>query len=102
MTSFRTTAINAAGEIVHGIVEAPSQEAAIAALRQAGNTPMRAEAVGASSSLSSLLRMEFGGKSGLSRQAVTNLTRELSIMLAAGQDLDRALRFLVETAPNER
>jgi general secretion pathway protein F len=102
MTSFRTTAINAAGEIVHGIMEAPTQEAAIAALRQAGNTPMRAEVVGGGGSLSSLLRMEFGGRSGLSRQAVTNLTRELSIMLAAGQDLDRALRFLVETAPSER
>jgi general secretion pathway protein F len=32
---------------------------------------------------------------------VTDLTRELAIMLSAGQDLDRALRFLVETAPNK-
>ena len=31
-----------------------------------------------------------------------NVTRELAIMLEAGQDLDRALRFLVETAPNAR
>ena len=33
---------------------------------------------------------------------MTNLTRELSVMLGAGQDLDRAMRFLVETAPGPR
>ncbi len=36
------------------------------------------------------------------RQDVADVTRELAIMLGAGQDLDRALRFLVETAPNQR
>jgi general secretion pathway protein F len=44
------------------------------------------------------MRLEFGRGNALSRGDVANLTRELSIMLGAGQDLDRALRFLVDTA----
>ena len=46
---------------------------------------------------------EFGrGRGPAARQEVADLTRELAIMLAAGQDLDRALRFLVDTAPKAR
>src|SRR5262249_49908407 len=45
---------------------------------------------------------EFTRRRGLSRQEVTDVTRELATMLAAGQDLDRALRFIVETSPNPR
>ncbi len=33
---------------------------------------------------------------------LTAVTRELATMLGAGQDLDRALRFLVDTAPGRR
>jgi general secretion pathway protein F len=33
---------------------------------------------------------------------VADITRELAVMLAAGQDLDRALRFLVDTAQSAR
>jgi general secretion pathway protein F len=39
---------------------------------------------------------------GLSVRDVTEITRELAIMLDAGQDLDRALRYLIETSPAER
>ena len=62
---------------------------------------MRAEPAGAGG-VSGLLAMEFGRGDALGRTDLTNLTRELSIMLAAGQDIDRSLRFLVETAPNRR
>jgi general secretion pathway protein F len=62
--------------------------------------PVRAEA-GGGGFLRDLLATEFG-RTGLRRQEVADLTRELSIMLEAGQDLDRALRFLTETAPNPR
>ncbi len=49
-----------------------------------------------------MLNGTAGGSGALTRQEVTNITRELATMLGAGQDLDRALRFLVETAPNRR
>jgi len=57
---------------------------------------------GVGGAFANLLGGSVGGGENLSRQDVTHLTRELTTMLAAGQDLDRALRFLVETAPNRR
>jgi general secretion pathway protein F len=52
--------------------------------------------------ISDLLHMQLGRGRALTRQETANFTRELATMLSAGQDLDRALRFLVETAPNQR
>ena len=101
MPSFRYTAITPAGETTRGVMDADSEAAVIALLRKQGNIPVRAEQA-ASGFLTSLLAMEFGGGARLKRQDVANVTRELSIMLGAGQDLDRALRFLVDTAPNPR
>jgi general secretion pathway protein F len=49
------------------------------------------------------LHGELGNKGPrLRRQDVGNIMRELATMLAAGQDLDRALRYLHETAPTAR
>ena len=101
MPSFRYTAITPAGETTRGVMDADSEAAVIALLRKQGNIPVRAEQA-ASGFLAGLLAMEFGGGARLKRQDVANVTRELSIMLGAGQDLDRALRFLVDTAPNPR
>jgi general secretion pathway protein F len=101
MPSFRTTAITPAGETVRGVIEAADEAGAIEMLRKHGNIPVRAEPA-ASGFLAGLLAMEFGGGARLSRQEVANFTRELSIMLGAGQDLDRSLRFLVDTAPTPR
>jgi general secretion pathway protein F len=53
-------------------------------------------------SLFGRLSLTIGRGDELSRREVTNVTRELATMLGAGQDMDRALRFLVETAPNRR
>jgi len=101
MPSYRTTAITPAGETVRGVIEAADEAGAIELLRKQGKIPVRAEPA-ASGFLAGLLAMEFGGGKKLSRQEVANFTRELSIMLGAGQDLDRSLRFLVDTAPNPR
>jgi general secretion pathway protein F len=101
MPSFRTTAITPAGDTLRAVVEAADEAAAIEVLRRQGNIPVRAQPV-ASGFLAGLLAMEFGGAGKLGAQDVANFTRELSIMLGAGQDLDRSLRFLVETAPTPR
>jgi len=99
--SFRTTAITPTGETVRAVIEAADEASVIELLRKQGNIPVRADPA-ASGFLAGLLAMEFGGGAKFSRQEVANFTRELSIMLTAGQDLDRALRFLVDTAPNAR
>ena len=101
MASFRYVAIDKAGQMVRGAMEAPDAASVIATLQRQGQMPVKAEPDGAGHFWADLLRMEIGRK-GLGRQEVANLTRELSIMLEAGQDLDRALRFLGETGPNRR
>jgi len=97
--SFRYTAIDPAGQTVRGQMDAATEAEVVAHLQRAGNIPMRAEP--ARGGWTNLLHREVSRR-GISRQEVTNLTRELSIMLGAGQDLDRSLRFLVDTAPNAR
>ena len=102
MALFRTTAVSAAGEVVSAEMEAASEAEAVSRLQRQGSTPLRVEPAGQRSFLAELMAMEFGRRRGLSRQDVADITRELAIMLGAGQDLDRALRFLVETAARRR
>ncbi len=99
MPAFRYTAIAANGDLVSGFLEAPSEASLIEQLRRQGSLPMRAEpADRAGGWFGGWLRAEFGQRRGLSGAEVANVTRELAVMLQAGQDLDRALRFLVDTA----
>ncbi len=102
MATFRYVAITPAGEMTRGAMEAASPQAVIEALRRQGNIPVRADPETGTFSIGAVLNASLGGGSKLRRQEVADLTRELAIMLTAGQDLDRALRFLVETAPNAR
>jgi general secretion pathway protein F len=88
--------------LVRGTTDATDEAAVVVQLRRQGQVPARVEPAAKGFSIRDLLSMEFGRRRGLSRQEVTNVTRELAIMLDAGQDMDRALRFLVETAPNPR
>jgi general secretion pathway protein F len=99
MPNFRYTAITAAGETTSGMMDAPSEQALLETLRRQGSLPMRAElADGRGGFFSSLLGAEFGGGRRLSGQDLAEITRELAVMLNAGQDLDRALRFLCDIA----
>ena len=100
MPAFSYTAIGPGGEMRRGIMEAASETDAIARLQQQGSLPVRAEAAGTPSALAGLLRL--GPARGLSRQDVADLVRELATMLGAGQDLDRALRYLQENATSPR
>lgn len=101
MPSFRFVAIDRGGQIARGVMEAADEAQVIARLQREGKIPVRAEAADRRGFIADLLATEIGG-SHLRRQDVAHLTRELAIMLGAGQDLDRALRFLVETAPKPR
>ena len=102
MPAFRFTAIDAQGQIQRGTMEAPDKAAVIDRLQRQGHVPMRAEPAEGGSRWAELFTADVGRRRALSRQEVTDVTRELATMLAAGQDLDRALRFIVETAPNPR
>ena len=103
MPSFRYTAVSASGEMQQGVMDAPDEASVIRALQRQGSVPMRAEPAAAGEGVGTRRGgLRFTVRTGLGRQAVTEMTRELAVMLGAGLDLDRALRFLEENAPNPR
>jgi general secretion pathway protein F len=100
--SFRWSAVDRGGDVVHGVVDAPDRQALVDRLQWQGQIVLRAEPVGGRGSLADLLHIELGVRRGLDRTSLVEVTRELAIMLAAGQDLDRALRFVVDNIANAR
>ena len=103
MTSFRYTALDPSGRMLRGTMEAASEAEVAARLQRQGSLPLRTElAAGTWHRVLTQFLGREAGRRGMSKQDVTDFTRELSTMLGAGQDLDRSLRFLVETAPNKR
>ena len=104
MPAFRTLSIAPDGTLTRARVEAPSEAAAIERLRRQGHMPMRTEPdAGRRPMLDAVLHAELGrGGGALRRQELAELTRELAVMLGAGQDLDHALRFVVETTGSAR
>src|ERR1700760_2379738 len=99
MTTFRYTAIGAGGERLAGVMDAATEAEVIARLQRQGAMPVRAEPADKASRWSGLLQIDLGGRRGLRKQDVADLIRELATMLTAGQDLDRALLYMQETAP---
>jgi general secretion pathway protein F len=103
MPSFRYTAVLPSGELAQGLLDAPSESAVIEQLRRQGSLTLKAEPADKSRGfIADLLSAEFAQGRGLNGADVANITRELAVMLNAGQDLDRALRFLVDTAAKPR
>ena len=100
MANWRYVALDATGRQIRGTMEAPDEATVARRLQAEGKLPMRADpATGGGAA--GLLHLEFS-RAGLRRSELADITRELAVMLGAGQDLDRALRFLVETAPRAR
>jgi general secretion pathway protein F len=95
MPLYRYKAVNGAGEVVEGTMDAATQWAAVHALNSAGLTPIRADEAGASF-WSRPIRFEWRlrRRPGLTRLAM--FTRELGMLLDAGLPLDRALQATLE------
>jgi len=102
MASFRWSAINPGGEVVSGVIDAADRSAVVERLQHQGHVVLRAEPAEAHRKLADLLQIEFGARRGLDRTSLVDVTRELAVVLAAGQDLDRALRFVVENVASPR
>lgn len=102
MPSFQWSALSPSGEVSRGFVDAPDRAAVVDRLQRQGQIVLRAEPAGSRSKIADLLHLELGGKRPLGWASVAELTREIAIMLGAGQDLDHALRFVVENAGNAR
>jgi general secretion pathway protein F len=102
MPSFRWSAVTPGGEVMHGVTEAADRASVVERLQRQGQVVLRAEPADGRWRLSDLLQIELGGRRGIDRATLGEVTRELAIMLGAGQDLDRALRFVVENVGNTR
>jgi general secretion pathway protein F len=102
MPSFRWSAVTAGGDVVSGVSEAPDQTAIVERLQRQGQTVLSAEPADRRNPLAEILHLELGLKRGIDKTTLGEVTRELAIMLTAGQDLDRALRFVVDNTGNSR
>lgn len=102
MPQFRWSAVDGGGDIGHGLIDAPDQATAVDRLQRQGRIVLRADPVDAQARFAHLLQVEIGGARGLDKATLGEVTRELAIMLAAGHDLDRALRFVAEHTRNAR
>jgi len=98
---FDYVAIDPTGTVRRGSMDAADEASLIARLQRDGHVPMRTSLAEERGRLITLLTRDIGG-GGLGHQDRTDLTRELATLLAAGQDLDRALRFVAETSTSRR
>lgn len=102
MPKFRYTAIDAAGKRSSGVLEAVNAAQVADRLHARSCHLLRADEIGKQGWLQELAYADLSLRRGLPRTTIAQFTRELSVMLHAGQDIDRALRFLVETAEQKR
>ena len=101
MNSYRYRAISANGMIQQGVVEAIDEKSAVRQLRDQGMLPVEIALDAKAWRFRRLLSIEFVWRRGLGAEALAEATHEIATMLKAGQDLDRALRYVVDTA-NQR
>src|SRR5438094_89886 len=102
MAAFRWSAVNGGGDVVRGVMEAPDRATVVERLQRQGQIVLRADPAERRRGLGELLQIELGGARGIDKPALGEVTRELAIMLAAGQDLDRALRFVADNTHSAR
>lgn len=98
MPEFSYRALGLDGTLQKGTQEAPSAADLAVQLQKRGAMVLGITPAGRGGGL---LSLELGGTA-LRRGELTEATRELASLLAAGQDIDRALRLMAEEAPNKR
>lgn len=101
MPLFRYTGVDMAGKRLNGTIEAANAYAVADYLHGRHCILLRADEVGKSGGLAALLNADLGVKRGLPAMAIARFTRDLAVMLEAGQDIDRSLRFLAETSDSK-
>jgi general secretion pathway protein F len=97
MVQFQYRAMTGSGAVVRGVLDAPTQEQVVRQLRLRGLYPLDASEHG-SGGLRGLLprNFRFGGR--VTTRGLAMATQELSTLLKAGLELDRALGILVGLA----
>src|SRR5258708_31314718 len=101
MPKFRYTAVGAGGKLVKGVMEVADRAALIERLHAERQLPLEATPTG-TGGVMAFLHTGLSADHSLAARELAEFTRELAIMLGAGQDLDRALRFVVDTTHGKR
>jgi general secretion pathway protein F len=106
MSVYRYRAVNQAGELAVGELDASSEGEIVDRLRDQGLIPMQiAHAAGATASAASAprakdgMRRRFFDSRTVTRDQLLSVTRELATLLRAGLPLDRALEILIGLSP---
>src|SRR5262249_32481568 len=100
MAIYRYSAINQTGQQISGEMEAQSREYVIRQLTEAGHFPINADlrTEGRAGAAGSVL----GSWGNASPTQITQFTRQLAMLLAAGLTLPRAMGLIEEEAGNSR
>jgi general secretion pathway protein F len=94
MVQFQYRAMTGSGAVVRGVLDAPTQEQVVRQLRLRGLYPLDASEQGTGGLRGLLPRnLRFGGR--VTTRGLAMATQELSTLLKAGLELDRALGILV-------
>jgi general secretion pathway protein F len=103
MALFRYRAVNAAGDVAAGELEAANQAEIVDRLRDQGLMPMKVEAAIAGKAVNAAgpaaRRPGWFESRTVTRDQVLGITRELATLLRAGLPLDRAMEILIGLAP---
>lgn len=103
MPFYQYKAVNAAGEVQEGVLEAANTGAAVARIQAMGFIPIRAEEAGAAKAAAAMpARRPLFTRRGVSQDDVTVVTRELATLLKAGLPLDRSFEILINLSANAR
>jgi general secretion pathway protein F len=102
MTLYKYRAVNAAGDVAAGELEAANESEIVDRLRDQGLMPMRVEAAVAgriAGAAPTRKRRSLFAPRRVTRDNLLSITRELATLLRAGLPLDRALEVLIDLAP---
>jgi general secretion pathway protein F len=100
---YQYRAVNPAGEVQQGVLEASSTGAAVARIQAMGLIPIRAEEAGvAKGTAAAPARQPLFTRRGVTQDDVTVVTRELATLLRAGLPLDRSFEILINLSANPR
>ncbi|MDP1997387.1 MAG: type II secretion system inner membrane protein GspF [Gallionella sp.] len=100
MAAFRYEALNDAGQLSHGVIEADALRQARARVRELGLMVVSVHAV-SQESLDTGEGQRWRWRSGISSAQLSMLTRQLATLLDAGLTLEQAFSALIEQSENE-
>jgi len=100
MAQWRYQAVDAAGRVSNGLIEASSEVAARGAIRDMGLLPTGVRAQGSAAPGGGRLRLPFGGRR-VTARALAAATRQLSTMIGSDIRIDEAVRLVSRETENQ-